>query len=55
MKRKQELAEGSVKKRTNVSLSEKLLEDTKDKNRSEELEKAYWAMHKDIKENDDEK
>jgi len=47
-KRKQELAPHSRKRRTNVNLSEKLLEDTKYINRSEALEDAYWLMKADI-------
>ena len=48
MKRKHDIVPGSRKKRINVSVSEKLLEDTKDVNRSEALEEAYWLMQADI-------
>lgn len=54
-KRKSDIKEGSRKERKNVMLSQRLIDHTKDKNRSEALEEAYWAMNEDIKEHEDEK
>jgi len=48
MKRKQEIAPETRKVRKNVSLSQKLVDDTENINRSEALEEAYWAMKADI-------
>ncbi len=48
IKRKPEIKEGSELKRTNVTLSQRLLDHSEDKNRSEALEEAYWAMNEDI-------
>lgn len=58
-RRKQKLVDKSRKKRVNVNLSEALIEDTENINRSEALEEAYWSnkdlvIAKDIGDKDEE-